>query len=205
MTEKSSQTGLAYAWPKPGFERAAGLVLVASMGALVLVGCSQPRRAASQPAAWLEIVRPIVIPAASAHVDLQDGGPVGGLDRTRLYCSLEVDTVSEEPQSVPPQRLAVRRVQRRILADEQANIPAFVPWTFSCSGDRYYRVRMDLAGERAPRVRNLTCTEWYSSCDLGDYATLDQIEQTVGSGIRWHTAEQSIEPGRWDGKPGDYQ
>lgn len=184
-------------WPRPGAPPVAVL-------AGVLAGCagspSGPPPAA-EPYAWLEILEPLQIPADSAHVDLQDGGPAGGVDRTRLYCTLEVDTVSERPQTVAAQRLAVRGVQRRILADEQANIPAFQAWTFSCSGDRYYRVRIDLHGERAPRVRNLTCTEWYMSCDLGEYATLERIEQTVGPTIRWRAPE----PGRRESPPGDYR
>ncbi len=159
------------------------------------------RPPATESLLWLEIAQPLVIPANSAHVDLQDGGSAGGFDRTRLYCSLEIDTVRDQPQTVPAQRLGVRRLQRLILSDEQANIPAFVPWTFSCSGDRYYRVRIDLEGELAPRVRNLTCTEWFSSCDLGDHATLEQIEQTLGPSFRW----RRVEPGRWSDKQGDYQ
>ena len=179
--------------------RAAGALLLGSLAS----GCAAPPPATAppEPAAWLEIVEPLEIPAGSAHVDLQDGGPVAGVDRTRLYCALEVDRVAERPQTVPPQRLAVVEVERRILADEQANIPAFRAWTFSCSEDRYYRVRIDLRGGSPSGVRDLTCTEWFTSCDLGAFATLDEIERTVGPKIRWRTPQ----PGRWDEQSGGYQ
>ena len=128
----------------------------------------------------LVMTEPLRIPAASAHSLFQDGTPVNGVDRSRLYCEFEIETVSEQPQEVAADRFAIRYVSRRIVSDELAGIPAFVPFGGSCWDDVYYETRWWLRSQRQPGVRVLICRERFPRCQAGWYPAPETVLLTLG-------------------------
>jgi hypothetical protein len=88
--------------------------------------------------------------------------------------------VSQQPQLVAPDRFAIGKVSRRIVIDELAGIPAFIPGGGSCWDDVYYETRWWLQSERQPGVRVLICREMFARCRAGWYPAADTIALTLG-------------------------
>jgi hypothetical protein len=160
-------------------------LIIVLTGAL-LTGCvpGTHRDAFSQrafePADSLVMTEPLRIPAGKAHALFQDGTPVSGVDRSRLYCEFEIETVAEQPREVAADRFAIRYVSRRIVSDELAGIPPFVPSGGSCWDDVYYETRWWLRSQRQPGVRVLICRERFPRCQAGWYPAPETVLLTLG-------------------------
>ena len=118
------------------------------------------------------------IPAASARLRFQDGGPVGASDRFRPHCEFELSTRSEEPQPVERDRFRVTAIQRRTLSDELSGMPAMP--LMRCNQDVYYETRLWLASERQPQVRVLICREVFDGCAFGRHPGAAEIGEALG-------------------------
>jgi hypothetical protein len=157
-----------------------GPLLAAALlpGALAACVCSTPVRSNSTTAYALVLHRPLEIPAASAHLRFQDGGPVTASDRFRPHCEFELSTRSEQPQAVEPDRFQVTAVQRRTLSDELSGMPALP--LMRCNQDVFYETRLWLASQRQPQVRVLVCREVFDGCAFGRYPGPAEIGQALG-------------------------
>jgi len=157
-----------------------GRPLGAALLPVVLGACvsSTPVRPDATTDFQLVLQQPLQIPAASAHLRFQDGGPVGPSDRFRPYCEFELSTRSEQPQPVEPDRFQVTAIQRRTLSDELTGMPA-AP-LMRCNQDVYYETRLWLASERQPQVRVLICREVFDGCAFGRYPGPAEIGEALG-------------------------
>jgi hypothetical protein len=161
--------------PIPSGPLLAVALLPGALGACV---SSTPAGPDSTAGYELVLQRPLQIPAASAHLRFQDGGPVGASDRFRPHCEFELSTRSEQAQPVDPDRFQVTSIQRRTLSDELSGMPA-IPLA-RCSQDVYYETRLWLASERQPQVRVLICREVFDGCAFGRYPGPAEIGQALG-------------------------
>jgi hypothetical protein len=154
--------------------------LAAALLPAVLGACVSPTPVRTGTATGFELVlrRPLEIPAASAHLRFQDGGPVGASDRFRPHCEFELSTRSEQAQPVEPDRFQVTAIQRRTLSDELTGMPA-IP-LMRCNQDVFYETRLWLASERQPQVRALICREVFDGCAVGRYPGKAEIGDALG-------------------------
>jgi len=143
------------------------------------------------PAVELMLTETLQIPAGTAHVTFQDGQIVGAADRYRPYCELEIDTISERPQQIPPGAFEVSATAYRRLADELAGIPAFPVFRLDCSDDVYYETRWRLRSRHYPNARVLICREVFDSCRPGRYPGPAEIGQALGAWFKLTSADRS--------------
>lgn len=165
--------------PRVAIGVAAGLI------GLLVTACAPVPEVPPTAQDWrLRLTREVIIPAGRARAMFQDGRQVGGVDRYRPHCEFEINTVSEQPQRVAPDRLFVVRRERRVVTDENAAIPAFFSGPFDCDRDNFYESLYWLRAEQQPGVRRLLCRDWFRSCDLGRHLSLDEILEVLGPGFR---------------------
>jgi hypothetical protein len=127
----------------------------------------------------------LVIPADSAHVDLQAGRPVSlsKLNQYHPYCRLDVQDVRETPQTLTPDEFLVKRVYRE-ATDVVARRSVLLP-VRRVSDDNggptfmIYRTVFILKSAHQPQVRRLSCERWDRPA-LGDHLSLREIRTALG-------------------------
>ena len=161
--------------PIPWGPLLAAALLPGALGACISSTAVRPDAATGYE---LVLHRPLQIPAASAHLRFQDGGPVGASDRFRPHCEFELSTRSEQPQPVEPDRFRVTAIRHRTLSDELSGMPA-VP-LMRCNQDVFYETRLWLDSQRQPQVRVLICREVFDGCAIGRYPGPAEIGEALG-------------------------
>jgi hypothetical protein len=136
---------------------------------LLLAGCASlesPNPVSpyyAYPPGWvLQLNRTLTIPPNSATVRLQYGGivPRNGVQEQDPYCVVELNTVSDKPQTLEPGRFEVRRVTHRV--DFLAAAPSpFIKASFGMDGSgalpQYYKTEFHLRSALQPNIRSMTC------------------------------------------------
>jgi len=173
------------------------LIAFAYAGTLLLAGCAGLE--SSNPASpyyaystgWIaQLNRPLIIPADSATVRLQYGRvvPRNGVQEQDPYCVVELNTVSEAPQTLQPGRFQIGRVTRSVsfiakatsplmkagyVGDDDEGDPSFL----------YYKTEFRLRDAAQPNLRGMTC-EWNQMAPgnwpLMRHLTLDEIRGALG-------------------------
>ncbi|MDA8129828.1 MAG: hypothetical protein M0Z73_14180 [Betaproteobacteria bacterium] len=165
-------------------------------GALALAGCAGLE--SSDPASpyyaystgWVaQLNRPLVIPADSATVRLQYGRvvPRNGVQEQDPFCVVELDTVSEAPQTLQPGRFEVWRVTRSIsFVAEAESYVLKARYVHDDDGEPtflYYKTEFRLRDPAQPQLRGMTC-EWNQMAPgnraLMRHLTLDEIRGALG-------------------------
>jgi len=155
---------------------------------LSLAGCqSGPGPRYAPPGlATVEILSPLTIPAGRARAVFQDGRPVDGGYPYDPHCELEVSTVSEQPQQVQKDLLAVTRTGTAVLSDPVARLPLAGPFVdIECGDMIFYETWFRLASDRQPGVRKLSCRQAFNACwGEGHHVSRDAIERALGPAFR---------------------
>lgn len=157
------------------------------VGVAILGGCASPE--GQQAPAPLDLVldRPLTVRADQAHLKLQDGRPVGGVNRYEPWCELEINTVSEQAQTVRAGRHRVTRVVQAFVKDHRTRISPLITG-FSCSDLVFKETTLHANGGESPRVLYLRCWAPYTGCDLGPHLSLERIGEITGPAIRIEAA-----------------
>jgi hypothetical protein len=164
--------------------------------ALLLAGCAgleSPDPASpyyAYSAGWVaQLNHPLIIPAGSATVRLQYGHivPRNGVQEQDPYCVMELNTVSETPQTLQPGRFQVWRVTRSISPYAAAMSPLMkARYVDDDTGDLsllYYQTEFRLRDAAQPNLRSMTCA-WNQMAPgnqpLMRHLRLDEIQAALG-------------------------
>ncbi|MBI3433316.1 MAG: hypothetical protein HY018_14025 [Hydrogenophilales bacterium] len=145
---------------------------------------------------WVaQLDRPLTIPAESATVRLQYGHvvPRNGVQEQDPFCVVELNTVSDAPQTLQPGRFEVLRVTRSVstLIARAASAP-LVKAQFVNDDDGepsflYYITAFRLRDAAQPNLRGMTCA-WNQMAPgnrpLMRHLTLDEIRGALGDWMR---------------------
>ncbi|BCO32218.1 hypothetical protein TspCOW1_23210 [Thiohalobacter sp. COW1] len=165
--------------------------------AVGLAGCATqaPRGTASPwypPPLGTRVILPeaITIPARSARVYLQDGWITGrGVNHFAPHCQLEVNRVSDAPQTVPAGEFTVTDVQRRIseVVDSRAvqvagriGIGIGIGLFGSDVGDIMQAWHMRLHADGRADVRALICGGAFDHPSQAQTPSIDQMRRALG-------------------------
>jgi hypothetical protein len=165
---------------------------------LLLAGCASlesPNPASpyyAYPPGWiLQLNKTLTIPPNSATVRLQYGGvvPRNGVQEQDPYCVVELNTVSDKPQTLEPGRFEVWRVTRSVETIAMATSP-FIKTGFASddSGPSflYYKTVFHLRDTVQPNIRSMTCA-WDQMApgneSLMRHLTLGEIRSALGDWI----------------------
>ncbi len=129
------------------------------------------------------LTRDLQIAPGRARAFFQDGVQTPGKDRYRPHCEFEISTVAEAPQTVHPGRFTVTGVVHRMVTDENAGIPLFVPSMFG-GQDIFYETRIRLASRAQPGVRELICRDWSQDFGRGYYLGRGAIQAVLGNTLQ---------------------
>lgn len=127
----------------------------------------------------------LVIPADSAHVNLQGGQTVSlhKLNQYHPYCRLDVQDVRETPQTLMPDDFLVKRVNRQTtdIVAQESGLMRVRRVADNSGGPTFmiYRTIFDLQSARQPQVRRMTCEQW-DRVALGNHVSLRQIRTALG-------------------------
>ena len=162
---------------------------------LVLGGCAgleSPNPASPYYAystGWVaQLNRSLTIPADSATVRLQHGRIVArnGVQEQDPFCVVELNTVSDAPQTLRPGRFAVQRVTRSVSTIAAAASPyvkAGLGVDNSGPSFLYFKTEFRLRDAAQPSLRGMTCM-WDQMAPgnrpLMRHLTLDEIRSAVG-------------------------
>ena len=145
---------------------------------------------------WLaQLDRPLTIPAESATVRLQYGHvvPRNGVQEQDPFCVVELNTVSDAPQTLQAGRFEVLRVTRSISTLLARVAPATLMKAQFVNDDDgepsflYYLTTFHLRDATQPNLRSLTCA-WNQMApgnrSLMRHLTLDEIRGALGDWLR---------------------
>ena len=132
------------------------------------------------PPTALVLDRSIHVPAERARAVFQGGRQSLSASYYDPYCELVTATVSEQPQTLAPDRFAVVSTSNRLLKDPIAEIPPFVLSGVSCSDPLYQESRWQLKSDRQPSVLYLRCLVPYFHCRLGPPADIAAVRAILG-------------------------
>ena len=168
--------------------------------ALLLAGCAgldSPNPASpyyAYSAGWVaQLNHPLTIPAGSATVRLQYGHvvPRNGVQEQDPYCVVELNTVSEAPQTLQPGRFEVWRVTRSVSPIAAAAKSPLMR-AFYVDDDQgntsflYYITTFRLRDAAQPNLRGMTCA-WNQMAPgnqpLMRHLTVDEIRGALGGWI----------------------
>lgn len=131
---------------------------------LLLAGCAGASTNDIDPGR-LVLLSAQTIPPESATLRLQYGKPVASnaVQEYDPFCVLEINTVSDSPQTVHPDTFRVTRISHSISTIADASgLPYPAPIKVGLSSDQrpthiYYKTLFWLHSEQQPGVRLLTC------------------------------------------------
>jgi hypothetical protein len=136
---------------------------------LLLAGCASlesPNPASpyyAYPPGWVvRLNQPLTIPSNAATVRLQYGGvvPRNGVQEHDPYCVVELNTVSDKPQTLEPGRFEVWWVTRSVEILAAAPSP-FIKAASGMDGSgalpQYYKTEFHLRSALQPNIRSMTC------------------------------------------------
>ncbi len=142
----------------------------------------------------LTLLAPLSIPAASATVRLQYGRPVArnAVQEQDPFCVFEINTVSDGPQSVKPDRFRITRHSHAISTIAEAALPRLVPTRVAWFDDDrpthiYYKTLFQLESTTQAGVRQLTCMSNQNLPGVYPFMrhlTLDEIRDALGADFR---------------------
>jgi len=128
----------------------------------------------------------LVIPADSAHVNLQNGQTVSQfkLNQYHPFCRVDVQDVRETPQTLMPDDFLVKRVNRQTtdIVAQESGLMRVRRVADESGGPTFmiYRTIFDLQSARQPQVRRMTCEQWDRPA-LGNHLSLQQIRTALGN------------------------
>lgn len=168
---------------------------LALVALLFLAACtSQPEIPGSADHGRLVLLAPLRIPPASASVRLQYGQAVArnGVREYDPFCVFEIDTVSDGPQIVQPDRFRVTRVSHSVgsIADALASGPGavrVVMFNDEMHSHIYFKTLFHLRSEQQPAVRQLTCMSNQNVPGVYPFMrhlTLQEIDRALGATFR---------------------
>jgi len=135
-----------------------------------------------------QLNRPLTIDPASATVRLQFGRvvPRNGVQEYAPFCVVELNTVSDEAQTLQPGRFEVWRVTRSVSTIAAAASP-FVKVGLMVDHSEpsflYFKTEFRLRDATQPKLRSMTCM--WDQMAPGNrpwmrHLTLDEIRQALG-------------------------
>lgn len=133
----------------------------------------------------------VVIPAGRARMFFQDGALATGMDHFRPHCQLSISTLSDQPQTIEPDRFGITAISNRTDQVVQsgsiqvASVGFYVGVGVGNSGgggpSRVMRVFLfRLQSERQPDVRTLICGGAFDDPSDADAPTLQDIATALG-------------------------
>ena len=158
----------------------------------LLPACAQPGRVDGSVAhaGWvLTLNRPLAIGPGEASARLQYGRvvPRNGVQEVDPYCILEIDTVSDRPQEVAPERFTVTTI--RLREESFGGMPTF-PWHAMGRGlgrdhgpsQIYFITEFTLRAARQTGIRKLACQSDQGAAGVGipRHLTAAEIRQALG-------------------------
>lgn len=141
------------------------------------------------PGSRLILNQAISIPAHSAHVVLQGGRVVSDKNINHYHpnCRLEVQKLSDSPQTLQPDEFVVRRARQETRTAWHGDQPRFARRVSSDSngGPSFfmYQTIFELQSVRQPQVRWMTCEQWGDPA-IGQHLTLREIRKALGDVMR---------------------
>ena len=128
---------------------------------------------------------PVVIPAGSAHVFIQNPQAIGGKGEFYPGCTLEVQSLSNRPQVLRPDRFTITKVEQYqncyvLTTMNEVRLMGSGVRVAGGGGlsDCWYVTRMWLHSKRQPQVRLLECQRLDDPA-IGRYLSLDDIRRTL--------------------------
>ncbi|MFP5506162.1 MAG: hypothetical protein ACLGH6_08190 [Gammaproteobacteria bacterium] len=137
-----------------------------------------------------ELHEDITIRAGRTRTYLQDGAIVSGVNEFRPHCQLEINTLSESPQTVRVDRFSITRIGTRTDQVVQsaplqlAALDGTARWPFDGFMDgelrRMYVYIFHLHSDQQPDVRALICGGAFDSPGLAVLPSLGEIARALG-------------------------
>lgn len=172
-----------------------GLVVVVVLGGCAGLASTDPASPYyAYSTGWsVQLNRPLTIPPDAATVRLQYGRvvPRNGVQEQDPFCVVELNTVSDAPQTLQPGRFEVLRVTRSIstiMARDASS--SFMNAQFSDDDGEptflYYITEFRLRDAAQPNLRGMTCA-WNQMAPgnrpLMRHLTLDEIRVSLGGWV----------------------
>lgn len=175
--------------PRLAIVAAACLLLLQGCGPLLVRDGTTGAYAAARGGTF-ELLEDMPIRAGRTRTYLQDGAIVAGVNEFRPHCQLEINTLSESPQTVRADRFVVTRIGTRTdqvvqsAALQLAALDGIARWPFDGFMDgelrRMYVYIFHLHSDRQPDVRALICGGAFDSPGLAVLPTLGDIARALG-------------------------
>ena len=137
----------------------------------------------------VKMERPLTIPAGRAHTKFQGGRQVRAVDRYSPWCELEIETVSEVPQLVEPEPLAVVRVTHAFIKDYNTRMPALLGG-LSCDDLVFQETTWWFDSRSVYKSIYLRCFAPYTNCIFGPPLSPEQMQNVVGNALSIEVNDQ---------------
>lgn len=167
---------------------------LAACGTAGEYGAESPYYRAPAGSAWT-LLRALDIPAGAASVRLQFGQPVArnAVQDVYPHCVLEIDTVSDGPQTVTPDRFDIVDSHQEVGELSASAGAGFIPVGFGLRdggpSHLYYKTVFRLHSPRQPGVRWLTCQNNQAMQAFRQPLTLADMRGALGSWFRFDAAD----------------
>jgi hypothetical protein len=128
----------------------------------------------------------LVIPARSAHVNLQGGKTASDFKVNQYYpfCRIYVQDVGDTDQTVKPDEFVVKRVYRQTTdaVAQKSSVVRAVRVSDQMGGPTFsiYRTVFDLSSAHQSPVRRMVCEQW-GDPGTGTHVSLHEITTALGS------------------------
>ncbi len=157
---------------------------------------SEGRYIEADTGATIEILQPLTVHPNSARVFLQNGEPQpqGRLDLYEVSCEVEINTISEQPQTIAPGLFRIMSIvqdESPIVFLQPLKVAAIgVVWGNSDSPvdiKRFYRFKLQAVDKNSKsQVRSITCRGAQSEPYNAELPSLEEMRQASGSYLRFN-------------------
>ncbi len=141
----------------------------------------------------LELHQEMVIPARRTRVFFQDGRQLSGINEFQPHCQLRVRNISDQPQTVQPDRFRIESVfgiETTIVSRDPVLLASVSPTLIAGSGGGggngdddplMYAYFMSLQSDKQPQVSFLVCGGAFAAPAFADQPTLQDIQTAMGA------------------------
>lgn len=124
----------------------------------------------------LVLLKPVTIPAGSAHVKFQGGAALGagGVGQHEVWCRLDINRLADRPHTIQPDTFTITRME------------SHEEWVTLRVTKEYVKT-LYLKSEAHPEVLTLTCQQWNDPL-RGTDISIPQMQHALGDYFRFELA-----------------